>query len=128
MPGTDQPTALDADIRSPQTKIELPRTTSDTHSPKSRKNSRSPTVLKGNACQSLGWCPPVFGLVPAVSRDGRPRGVSGTATRPPRRAHTQRGVKAPPAADPGPPEPQQSCCTAWQRHIKATLQHVVAGS
>ena len=83
---------------------------------------------------------PVLGLVPSSLRVGArrssgrsPMGVSGTATRPPRRAHTQRGVKAPPGADPWPPEPPQSCCTlghdtlkppcnTWWRKVKRTVQ------
>ena len=60
--------------------------------------------------------------------------ASGTATRPPRRARSQPGgVKAPPGADPWPPEPPQSCCTlgndtlkppcnTWWLEVKQTVQ------
>ena len=83
---------------------------------------------------------PVLGLVPSSPFlwVGRPRGcplvASGTATRPPQRARSQRGgVKAPPGADPWPPEPPQSCCTigndtlkppcnTWWREVKQTVQ------
>ena len=90
-----------------------------------------PTVIKNIACQSLGWCPPFLGT---VARGGCPLVASGTATRPPQRARSQRGgVKAPPGADPWPPEPPQSCCTlgndtlkppcnTWWREVKQTVQ------
>ena len=138
--------------------------------PKSRKNSWSPRVSKGDA-QSSGWCPPCVRTMARHSRNtagtctsndlahqpsynARPAGVpvvravswdgarqsegwspcdwyppvpSGTTTRPPPRARSQRGVKAPPGADPWPPEPPQSCCTLGKDTSKATLQHVVAG-
>ena len=178
-------TAHNTDI--PPTRIQLPQTTSDTYPPKSRMDSLKPTVLKNIACQSLGWCPPVLGMEPAVPWDGRPRGLgssgpgsagvagpaqhsrnaagtytsndvadqpsynarpagvpvvrtvswdgarqfwgwspcggcppvpSGTATRPPRRARSQRGLKAPPGADPWPPEATAALLHTWQRHIK----------
>ena len=68
--------------------------------------------------QFVGWSP--CGWCPLIS--------SGTATRPPRRARSQRGLKAPPGADPWPPEPLQPCCTLGNDTLKATLQHVVAGN
>ena len=71
------------------------------------------------ARQSEGWSP----------CDWYPPVPSGTTTRPPRRARSQRGgVKAPTGADPWPPEPPQPCCTLGNDTFKATLQHVVAGS
>ena len=81
---------------------------------------------------------PVLWMVPpflgTVVRGGCPLVPSGTATRPPPRARSQRGsVKAPPGADPWPPEPPQSCCTlsndtlkppcnTWWREVKQTVQ------
>ena len=80
-------------------------------------------LLKNIACQSLGWNPPCLGTVAL-------RGVPACreSTRPPRRARSQRGVNAPPGADPWPPEPPQTCCTLGNDTLKATLRHVVAGS
>ena len=83
---------------------------------------RGVPVVRGvswdGARQFWGWSP----------CGGCPRVPSGTATRPPRRARSQRGLKAPPGADPWPPEPPQPCCTLCNDTLKATLQHVVAGN
>ena len=69
-----------------------------------------------------------------IPSGGCPLVASGTATRPPQRAPSQRGgVKAPPGADPWPPESPQSCCTlgndtlkppcnTWWREVKQTVQ------
>ena len=77
------------------------------------------TRVGGCTCRKnrfLGRCPPVLGL---VALRGCPPVPSGTATRPPRRARSQRGQKAPPGADPWPPEPPQPCCTLGNGHIKS---------
>ena len=92
-------------MREYQTPSQNESTTSDAQSPKSRKNSWLPTVIKNIACQSLGWCPPV---------------ASGTATRRPWRVRSQSGgVKAPPRRGPVVTEATAALLHTWQRHIKS---------